>query len=641
MALGFMRRHRRWLFVFLWLVIAAFIILYVPAFQDADTGGPGETVAEVGGLPITAGEFQRALMRQRQRMQQLYGSQLDPSMLERLGLDQQVLAALVEARLVRLEAERLGLRVQDDALARAISASPAFQENGRFLGGQEIKRRLDLQGVSVQEFEESFREQLLAERLESLITDGVAVGPEEAEREFRRRTEQVKAEYALVSADRFQPEVTVTDDEVKAAFEARREEFRIPEKRTVSYLLVDAAGTQARAAVTDGEINTYYMEHRDEFTEKEEACSSHILVKVKSSPTAPEGHPEEEARRLAQAALDQVKGGADFAAVARKVSEDAGSAPQGGDLGCSPRGRMVPEFDNVAFDLQPGQMSDLVKTSFGFHVIKLNSRKDETVPALASVKDRIRQTLVGQKGGRLLSEKVEAISAGLARGRSLEEVGRVEGLTVQKSAPFARGESLPPLDSPLLVARAFELKRGEIEKDPFAVGGGQAFIGVPDIQASKLPELAEVKDKVKAALVQEKARQRARTVAAELRARAERDGLEKAAAAFGAVRKETPSLVGRGQPLGDLGTGRELEEAAFALPEKTLSTPLPAPGGYAVVRVLEKKAFDPAAFEAQKAQITSELRQQKRDQLFRSYMAQARERYPIERRPAALQRVLG
>src|SRR5262245_49477658 len=120
MALGFMRRHRRWLFVFLWLVILAFIVLYVPAFQKAGVGSPGETLAEVSGLPITAGEFQRAYMRQRQRMQQMYGQQLDPAMLDRMGLDEQVLSALVEQRLVRLEGERLGVEVDDDTLRRTI-----------------------------------------------------------------------------------------------------------------------------------------------------------------------------------------------------------------------------------------------------------------------------------------------------------------------------------------------------------------------------------------------------------------------------------------------------------------------------------------------------------------------------------------
>jgi peptidyl-prolyl cis-trans isomerase D len=641
MALGFMRRHRRWLFVFLWLVILAFVILYVPAFRDADAGTPGETLAKVGGLPITAGEFQRAYVRQRQRMQQIYGGQLDPAMLERLGLEEQVLSGLVEQRLVRLEASRLGLSVDDDAVARAISESPAFQENGRFVGAQEIKRLLELQGVSVREFEDSMREQILAQRLESLVTDGVAVTPQEAEREFRRRTEQVKAEYALVPVERFKAEVAVTDGEVRAAFDARREEFRIPEKRIVSYLLIDTGALQARAAVTDGEISTYYQEHRDEFTEQEQACVSHILVKVKATPAAAEGHTDEDARKLAQSALDQVRAGADFAAVARKVSEDVGSAAQGGDMGCSPRGRMMPEFDNVAFSLEAGQVSDVVKTRVGYHVIRLNSRKEETVPALAQLKERIRQTLVAQKGAALVTEKVQAVAGALARGRSLEDVARAEGLTVQKSAAFARGETPAVIDSPLLVARAFELKRGEIEKDPFAVGAGQAFIGLPEVQPSKAPEFAEAQEKVKAVLREEKALERARAVAADLGARAQREGLEKAATALGAVRKETPGLVGRGQALGDLGTSRELEEAAFNLPEKTLSEPLRTPGGYAVVRVLEKKPFDPVVFEGQKAQITSDLRQQKQDQLFRSYMTQARTRYTVERRPAALQRILG
>jgi parvulin-like peptidyl-prolyl cis-trans isomerase-like protein len=173
------------------------------------------------------------------------------------------------------------------------------------------------------------------------------------------------------------------------------------------------------------------------------------------------------------------------------------------------------------------------------------------------------------------------------------------------------------------------------------VGAGQAFIGLPEVEASKLPEFAEAQEKVKAALLQEKALERARSAAAALRERAQREGLEKAATALGAVRKETPALVGRGQPLGDLGTSRELEDAAFSLPEKALSEPLRTPGGYAVVRILEKKPFDPVAFEGQKAQLISDLRQQKQDQLFRSYMTQARARYTVERRPAALQRVLG
>ena len=640
MALAAMRRHRRWLFGFLWLVIAAFIILYIPAFQGADTGSPGEAVATVGGMPITAGEFRRSYLRQRQRLEQIYQGRLDPDALRGMGIEEQVFNGLVDDRLVALEARRLGLAIDDETLAREVAAR--FQENGRYVGSEEIRRRLELQGSTEQELEQSLRDALLRERLERLVTDGVAVTPAEAEREFRRRTEQVKAEYALVDAAPFRAAATVADDEVKQRFDSNREAYRIPERRSVQYLLVDASTLRSRVAVTDREIEAYYGEHREEFKEPEEVCASHILVKVKAQPEAAEGHADDEARKMAEALLAQVKAGGDFAAIARKSSEDKGSAASGGDLGCFGRGRMLPAFENAAFGLDPGQVSEVVRTDFGYHIIKLASRKEETLPPLAQVKDRIRETLLQQRSQALGEEKMVAIAGALRGGKGLEEAARGQGLAVQKSPLFARGETVPPpLSSAALVARAFEMKPAQVDAEPFAVPTGYAFIGLQDVQASRLPELKDVQDRIKGDLVEEKAFQAARAKAAELHARADRMGLDKAASSLGLVRKETPGLVGRGQPLGDLGTGAALEEAAFALPQGGLSDPVRAAAGYAVLRVLEKKPFDPGAYEGQKASITAGLKDQRRQQLFRAYLAQARQRYAVERRPEAFQRVVG
>jgi len=640
MALAVMRRHRRWLFVFLWLVIAAFIILYIPAFQGADAGSPGEAMAKVGGLPITVGEFRKSYLRQRQRLEQLYQGRLDADALRSLGIEEQVFNALVDDRLVTLEARRLGLSIDDETLAREVGAR--FQENGRYVGSDEIRRRLELQGSTVEDLEQSLREALLRERLERLVTDGVTVTPAEAEREFRRRTEQVKAEYALVDAAPFRAAALVSDEEAQRRFESDREAYRVPEQRAVHYLVVDEASLGNRVAVTDGEIDSYYHEHKEEFKEPEEVCASHILVKVKASPEAAEGHPDDEARKIAESLVAQVKGGGDFAAIAKKSSEDKGSAAGGGDLGCFGRGHMLPAFENVAFSLKAGEISDVVKTDFGYHVIRLASRRDEAIPPLVQVKDRIRQTLLSQRSRALVEEKMIAVATALRRGRSLDEAGREQGLPVKKSAAFARSASAPPLlSSPILVARVFELKPGQVEPEPFPVSGGYAFIGLADVQAPRVPELKEVQARVKADLALEKALQAARAKAADLKARAEKEGLEKAASALGLVRKETPGLVGRGQPLGDLGTGAALEEAAFALPQGALSDPVRAASGYTVLRVLEKKAFDPAAFEGQKASIVAGLKDQRRQQLFRAYLSQARQRYPVERRPETFQRVVG
>jgi peptidyl-prolyl cis-trans isomerase D len=643
MALALMRRHRRWLFAFLWVVIAAFIILYLTPFQGTSAGSPGETLASVGGMPISVGEFQKSYLRQREMYERIYQGRLDAAALKSMGLETQVFEGLVADRLVVLEAQRLGLTVTDDAVAHEIATSPQFQQNGRFVGSAEIKRLLDLRGMTEEEFEEGIRADLLKRRLEALVSDGVTVTPAEAEQEFRRRTEQIKAEYVLVGVAPFKAQVAVADEDVKARFEARKDAYKLPEQRVVSYLLLDTAALKGRVTVTDRDVEAFYQEHKDDFKEPEQVCASHILIKVKAKPGDQEGHPDAEARKLAESALAQVKAGGDFAALAKKVSEDKGSAERGGDLGCFPRGRMVPDFDNAAFSLAAGETSALVKTSFGYHVIRAASHREETTAPLTQVKEQIRANILEQRGAALTSEKSDAVAEALRHGKTLDAAAKETGFALAKSAPFSRGEGVPPLTSPTLVARAFALKQGEVEKQPFPVARGVAFIALDEVKPPRVPALAEVKEKVKADLLDEAAFAKALETARSLRARAERDGLDKAAVAIGQglVRKETPNLVGRGQPIGDLGSGAALDDAAFGLPEKVLSEPVRVPGGYAVLRVLEKKPFDPAAFEAQKASLVASLKSAKKGQLFQAYMSQARQRFTIERHPEAMKRVVG
>ena len=640
MALALMRRHKRWLYVFLWLVIAAFIILYIPAFQDEGSGTPGEAVVTVGGLPVSVGEFQRTYYRQRQMYDRLYQGRLDENMLRQLGIEEQVLEGLVTDRLVELETKRLGITVSDEAVARAIATSPEFQNDGAFIGTAEIRRRLELQGLSEEDFEHSLRRQLLRQSLEGLVGSPVTVSDAEVEREFRRRNEQVKLEYALADADRFRAAAQPSEDQVKGRFEARKDAYRIPERRVVSYVLLDRGSLQPQVAVTDRDIELYYQDNREEFRQEEEACASHILVKVKAG-EAGEGHPEAEARAIAQGLLDQVKAGVDFAALAGKSSEDQGSAQNGGDLGCFAPGRMVPEFDDAVFALAPGQVSDLVKTSFGFHLIRLASKRESAVLPLAQVKERIRASVTERKVRELGEQKAQGMAEALGQGTSLEEAAKAQGLVVQKSAPIARGDTPPVLSSPVLVARVFGMKPGQAEKEGFSLPQGAAFVSLAEIQPGRVPELKDVQDKVRADLVDEAAFAQARAAAEEVRAKAGALGLEKAAAAASLVRKETPALTGRGQTLGDLGTGGALEEAAFSLPEKAISDPVRTTSGWAVLSVLEKKPFDAAEFAKQKAQVAASLRQQKQAELFRAFVVEARDRYEVARHPQAWRRALG
>jgi peptidyl-prolyl cis-trans isomerase D len=301
---------------------------------------------------------------------------------------------------------------------------------------------------------------------------------------------------------------------------------------------------------------------------------------------------------------------------------------------------MVPEFENAAFALQGGETSDLVKTQYGYHVIRSTAHRAETTLAFAQARDRINKTLMSQRVRTLLEEQMQGISEALRHGKSIDDVAKERGFTVDRSAPLARGVDTPPLNSPPLVARAFELKRGETEPEPFQVPTGYVFISVQDVQAPRPADFKEVQDRVKADLQQEKASEAARAKAADLKARAAGASLEKAAAGLELVRKETPSLVSRGQPLGDLGTSVALDEAAFALEPSVLSDPIRVPGGWAIIRVTEKKGFDPVAFERDKASLISSLRSQRREELFRSFMQEARKRVTVQRNVEAFRRAM-
>ena len=274
-------------------------------------------------------------------------------------------------------------------------------------------------------------------------------------------------------------------------------------------------------------------------------------------------------------------------------------------------------------------------------MIRVASRREEHEQPLSEVKEGIRARLSSERTQALAQSQVQSLSAALARGRSLDVAAKELGLTVQKSAPLARGAAEPPLASPQLSARAFELKVGETAQEAFRVGlGDQAFIALVEIQAPRVPALSEVTAQVKADIARERAAEAARVRAEELRALAVKDGLEKAAAARGLVRKETPQLVGRGDALGELGVTLALEQAVYDAPTGTLSEPLAIEGGYALVRVIERKAFDAAAFAKEKDTVSGTLREARKKQLFRAYMTQARERFPVERF-GTLDRILG
>ena len=279
------------------------------------------------------------------------------------------------------EARRLGLTVSDAEVAQRIYEIPAFHQNGAF--NEEIYTRvLGVQRppLAKAEFEESLRQSLLVEKLRGALTEWVNVRDSEVENEYKRRNQKVKAEIVVVSADKFKAQVNVTDKDIADWFDSHKESYRVGEKRKIKYLLVDMEQTRTKTIVPPSEIERYYQTNEAQFTTPEQVRASHILLKTEGK--------DEAAVREGRTLLKQVKSGADFAALAKKNSEDEGSAPQGGDLDYFGRGRMAKEFEDAAFALQPGQISDLVKSPFGLHIIKVADRKPEVKRSLEEARPR-------------------------------------------------------------------------------------------------------------------------------------------------------------------------------------------------------------------------------------------------------------
>jgi peptidyl-prolyl cis-trans isomerase D len=634
MALAFLRRHKRWFYVFLWVVILAFVILYIPS---AETTAAGDTaVATVGGREISVASFQRRYIQQKRYFMAMNQGQIDEAMLERMGLRQQVLSSMVRQKIEELEADRLGFTVDDAAVVKAITENPAYQDNGRFVGSDTLSRMLQQQGLTAQDFEREVRTQLKSERLRDMITDGVGVSDDEVTEEFHRRTDLINVEYAFLPTATFAATIQPTEEEIKSRFESNKDRFKLPERRVVSYLLVDPTELRAKVLPTGSEIEAYYRNNATEFTTAEQVCGSHVLIKVKASPTATEGHDDASARTLAEAALARVKAGEPFEKVAKERSEDS-SASSGGSLGCFQREAMVKEFSDAAFALSNGATSELVKTQYGYHIIKVDTKVAARTSPLEQVRKGIEQRLQDTRAREMAGQKAEAVGKALESNRSLEQIATAEGLSVKKSEPLQLGRGAGVLSNPALLSKVFSLKPKETDKDAHPAGQGLAFVRLEEVLPPKTPELAEVKDEVRRDAIDARAREQARGTAAALIADARRTDLKKAAERAKATFGETKNLVGRGQALASVPQGAVVEEKVFALGEKTLSDPIDAPAGVLVARVIEKKVGDPTAREQQAASIRESLLDTKRERLFSAYLQSLMERYPVATNAGALE----
>ena len=635
-----MRRHSNWLKWSLALVCLSFVLFYIPDFLSGATGTgvatSADTVAVVNGHEIRADEFLRTYQAQMQAYRGAYGGQMSEQLLKQLGIDQQILQQLVDERAAVAEAERLGVKVTDAEVAQRIYAIPAFQENGTFIGQTRYQQILLSQNppLSTSQFEESVRRSLVMEKLRSSVTDWLSVSDKELQAEYRRRNDKVKLAVIAFNADSFRPDVTVTDGDVSSYFEAHQADFRIADKRKVKYVLVDVEALRAKVTVSAADLTKAYNDNIQQYTTPEQVRASHILLKT-------EGKDEAAVKAKAEEVLKEAKGGADFAELAKKYSEDDSNAKNGGDLDFFGRGRMVPEFDAAAFAMEPGQTSDLVKTQFGFHIIKLTDKKPGTSRPLEEVKQQLTEQIQTEKAQQQALDLAGRLEAQIKKPADLETAAKANGLTVQETGFFAKDEPILSVgSSPEMTARAFALADGDVTGS-IRTGRGFVFETVTGKQDSYIPKLDEVKDRVRDVVTKNKAGDLAKAKAADVVAKLKGAAdFDKAAKAAGVEPKVT-ELITRDAQLPDLGAAPEILAAAFGLEQGAVSDVLTTANGAAVVRVVEKAATSDADFTSNRDTFRNEILDDRRNRFFSSYMVKAKQKMKIEINREAISRVVG
>jgi peptidyl-prolyl cis-trans isomerase D len=594
------------------LVLAGSMLLYlVPSMPG--TGGEAsstDTVATIGSESVSMVEVRQQLAEIEQRNQV-------PKALESLYA-QQILRQLVFQKEIEYEAKRVGVHVSDEERAERIRQFlPTAYDGGNFVGmdryAAEVQARFQM---TVPVFEEQIRQGLLLEKFRKLVTDGISVGPAELRDEFLYRNEKVKLDYVLIKPEDLAAKISPDEAEIKAAYEKNKSKYMVPEKRVVRYALVDVNQIRQNTQVSDDELKVQYQADIQQYQVPNRVHVDHILLMTVGKTPAE----VEEIKAKAEDVLKQAKKGGKFDELAKKYSEDPGTKDKGGDLGWITQGQTVPEFEKVAFSLPKGEISDLVKTQYGFHIIKVLDKETAHTKTFDEVKDQIRSPMVLAKADRTASEIADKLSSQIRQSNkvSLDDLAKQYHLAVGETRPVAVTDQIIELGNSKEVKDAIFGQRPDELSVPIHTDRGFLILSVRGILPAHQGTLDEVRDKLIADLKQEKSTQAARTKADDLEKRLKAgEKFESAAKALGLDPKAS-DLFARNGSIAGAASGKQLSPA-FQMKTGDVGTPLSLGANWFVYKVADKQEPNPDDFDKQKKELTDQVLQQKRTMAFEAF----------------------
>jgi peptidyl-prolyl cis-trans isomerase D len=433
----FIGKHKRVVQVILALITLPFAFFGVDYYFRQGGGAPD--VATVGGVKITQTEFDNAIGDQQERMRQQLGASYDPAMFDNPEVRYSILEQLINRTLMHEVAAREVFRVPDVQLQQFIAGIPAFQDNGKF-SPERYREVLAAQNMTPAGFEQRLRQDLLLAPVTDPIAAGNIVAKSSAERYLSLLQQKREVAAAAVDPDQFLSSVKIDDAAVKAHYDANPTSYKTPELAKFEYLVLDQDALASQTAVDPAEVKAQYENNRKAYTKPEERDASHILIAVK-----PDAKPAEKeaARKKAEDLYAQVKANpAKFAELAKKYSDDPGSAVQGGDLGLFQRGNMVKPFDDAVFGMKVGDIVGPIETNFGYHVIKLNAINPAQVRPFDEVKAQIEADIKTQKAAQKFASAADQFqNLVYEQADSLQGAAKALGLKLQTTDFVTRAQA--------------------------------------------------------------------------------------------------------------------------------------------------------------------------------------------------------
>jgi peptidyl-prolyl cis-trans isomerase D len=616
------------------LICAAMVIAFIPGNLASDlSGNPGKgIIAKVNGEDITAEQVRDSARQMAQQQAQQYGanaSMIMPFLMQRAT--QQAAEQMINRQALLVEAQHMGLKATPQEVKDELQHgryAPYFFPEGNFIGETEYVNKLQGANLTPATFEDSVGKDIVLSKLQALITGSASVSDAAIREEFTKQNTKVKFEYAVLKEDDIKKGLHPTVEELKAFYNSHQKQYAnsIPEKRKIKYAMLDTGKVQGGVQVTRDDLQVYYNQHRDQYRVPEQIKVSHIWIKMPLP--GPDGKIDDKAVAAAQARaedlLKQLKNGAKFEDVAKKSSEDTGSANVGGSLGWIGKSQMGAEFEKAAAALPKGKMSDVVKTLDGFHIIRVDDKQDAHMKTLDEVKAEI-EPIVKQQKAQEAAQKQAQDFLEAAKTQGLDAAAAAKGVSVVTSDFFGRRDLVPGLGpAPQLMDAVFSAAE-KSAPEMASTSQGFAVFQLLAVKPPSTPTFDEIRTRVEEQFKNERAGVLLSQKTQELsdRAKSEHD-LKKAAKELGAEVKTSDFVLPDGQ-VPDIGSMTGEASVAFSMKPGDISGPINSGANGAVISVVEVQAPAEADFTAKRDQIREALLQGKQQEIFELFVTSLRD----------------